>query len=789
MIGGRDVTPSHEIQAVLDRVKSRYRRFTLAGVAAGLAGAVLLAIVVGVTLDQIFALPRWFRILTLLGGMSATGWLGYRLLSGPLGGRVSDLFAARSIEGHYGHLKSGLITYVEMPSDGDDAAALRELIGERVAQDVGAVRPEIVVPPLELRRRGLFLAGVLGCGLLLFAMSPSGFWLSFRRTLLPMRNLTETRIVQVVPGDATTYKGKDLEIAIRLDGKLPPSALLRVKRPSSDPQTYELPARGEGWYRCILPGLTEGFTYSFTANDVVSDEYRVRVAEVPRLKSLAATLRFPGYTGFPPRSQDSGNLDAIEGTEATLEGIATRPLRSAALILKGRKIPSAAVRGDRFSVTLPLLESLDYAVELVDKDGNADPEPSTFRVVVRKDAPPQVTITLPGKNVELAEPQPVRLAYRVVDDFGISALRLTAKLNGKHPKTLALPVPRERLTAAETTLDLKALGVGPGDYVEYFLTATDNKDPGPQSADSAAYVVTVQSSLPLLTFADQHPDVRVEKYRDPWDRKGSVEPRADRLRADDRSKDNGLTQEPSPREPGKKDVAKLPEKKPDAAKLDPAAEEARKADSDAGREDALSKLLDEKKDLIERLLAKAGGKDSGGDGARQAGKGGADAKGGETREDGSGAKDGADKAGGAHDSDGKETADGKGELAGDQEAKRGGGGKAPGKARQGKNAGRGGTAEGGDAQGAGENADGGAGGEAGEETAKSDGAGKNPSEPGSPGKPGKPGKAGRPGRGGNGEGGEGGSDNDGDDDSTADSDNEDDYDLADLFPFGNPGGT
>jgi hypothetical protein len=782
------VNHSQEIQAVLDRVKSRHLRFTLGAVAAGLTALVLLAIAVEVALDQLFALPRWFRVLALLGGVSTTGWLGARLLSGPLGGRVSDLFAARSIEGRYAHLKSGLITYVQMSSYGDESAALRELVGERVVQEIGSVRPEIVISSRDLRRRGLFLSAALGLGVLLFAISPSGFWFSFRRTLFPIRNLSETQIAQVLPGDATAYKGKDLEIAIRLHGKLPASAQLRVNRPSSDPLTYELPNRGEGWYRCILPGVTEGFTYSFTANDVRSDDYRIRVMEAPRLKTLAATLRFPKYTGFPPRTQDSGNLDAIEGTEATLEGSATRPLRSAALLLKGRKIPSPSVRGDRFSVTLPLLESLDYAVELLDKDGNADPEPSKFRVVVRKDAPPQVTITLPGKNVELPEPQPVHLAYRVVDDFGISALSLTAKVNGKSPKVLPLPVPKERLTAAETTMDLKALGVGPGDYVEYFLSATDNKDPGPQTADSAAYIVTIQSSLPLLTFADAHPEVRVEKYRDPWDRKGSVEPKTDRLRPDDRSKDNGLTREPARREPGKKDVLKLDEKKPDPKKLDPASEEARKAEPEGAREDALSKLLDEKKDLIERLLARSDAKDSGGGAMRQKGKDGADAKGGDGRDEGAGAKEGADTAGAAPDPSGRETPEGQGQLAGEHGAARGAKAGTPGKSRDGKNAGRGGSAQGGDAQGAGENAEDGTGGEAGGQTAKSDGPGLNPSAPGASGRPGTSGKAGKPGRGGNGEGG-GEGDSEGDDDATANGDDDDDYDLADLFPFGNPGGT
>src|SRR6185295_6610491 len=163
-------------------------------------------------------------------------------------------------------------------------------------------------------RKALFLGGALGVVLILFACSPSGFWLSFRRSLLPIRNLTETQIAELLPGNSTTYKGKEIEIAVRLTGKLPATVRLEIVRPSSEPLAYELPSRGQGWYRCLLPGVTEGFRYSVTANDASSDDYRIRVADVPRLKNLAATLQFPKYTGFPPKTQDSGNLDALEGT-------------------------------------------------------------------------------------------------------------------------------------------------------------------------------------------------------------------------------------------------------------------------------------------------------------------------------------------------------------------------------------------------------------------------------------------------------------------------------------------
>ena len=763
-----------QIRDVLDRVQLRFRILSVAAVAAGLVAAVLLALAVEVAVDQILPLPRWLRVLAFLGGFTAFVGMGIRLLAGPLSGRVNDLFLARSIELRYPQLKSGLVTYVQLSSEAEESAALREIVGERVAEDVRVVEPEVVIPSRTARRTIFGLGGAVAALLLLAAISPSGFWLSFRRSLMPIRNLTETQIVRVLPGNAVAYKGKDVEIAIEVTGRRPDTVQLWVTRDIGEPVKIELPRRPDDSYRCILPGVTEPFSYMAIAHDAASDDYRVRVAEVPRLRSLAATLRFPKYTGFPPRTQDSGNIDAIEGTLVTLEGTASRPLKSATILLKDRRV-AAELRGDRFVAPFTVEESLDYSIEMVDRDGTPDPEPSKGRVVARRDAAPQVTISIPGKNVEVAEPCPVRLTCRVTDDFGITALQMTARINGKNPKVVALQVPKERIFLVEPVLDLKALDVAPGDYVEYFLTATDNKEPAPQTGQSATFVVTVQSSLPLLTFADANPDVKIEKYRDPHDRKGSVEPKAEKPLAEDKTKDAGKNQEPPKRELGKKDVFKVEEKKPEAKKDEPGGGDSAKAEKEAPRDDALSKLLEEKKDLIEKLLAKAG-KDGAGD-AKSDGREGADSKNGDGKDPlADGGKDVDHGIDGKKDSD-RSPSDA---MARKGDPKKSGKAGVAGKSRE---ATPGGAAEGGEGDGASEPNDEGAAGEPGTDPGAKKG-GATAKAAGKPGKAGKPGRAGRPGSG-NGEGGDGdGGDDDGDD---SDGDDEDDYDLADLFPFNGDG--
>jgi len=773
------VSDPRQIQNLLDRVKTRYLRLSIVAAVAGLAAAVLVALAVQVAIDQIVPLPRWFRGITLLGGVTLAGAAAWKLLAGPLAGRVNDLFLARCIEARYAHLKSGLTTYVQLTGADEESAALRELVGERVGADLDPVRPDVVVSSRDVRRRSTLLGGAVAGCLVLLAVSPGGFWRSVQRSLIPTRNLTETRIAEVVPGDATAYKGKDVEIAVRLEGKLPPAAHVRIRRESSGPATIDLPIRPDGWYRCVLPGVTESFSYSIQAHDASSDDYRLRVADVPRLKSIAALLRFPGYTGFPARKQDSGNLDAIEGTDVTLEGVATHPLKSAAVAIKGRRIPAAEVRGDKFTVRFPLGESFEYSIELIDRDGVPDPEPSKFRATARKDTPPQVTVTVPGKNVELPEAVPVNLVCRVMDDFGITSLQLTAKINGKIPKVVPLTFPHERSFVSETTLDLKALQVVPGDYVEYFLTALDNREPSAQSGQSPSFIITIQSSLPLLTFGDVNPGVKVEKYRDPLDRKGSVEPKSEKLFSEERTKEAGKTQEPPKRELARRDVHKTEEKKPDAKKDDPAASAPQKADPEAGREDGLAKLLEEKKDLVERLLAKSGAKDGAGE-ARGEGKDAAESRDADGKEQAGDGRKGDDKPGQKGDSSAG-AADKSAETARQGAGKAGREGAAS-QGRTGKNGGQGEGAEPGDgATGAGDDAQPGEPGY--EEAKKSAGGGNSTAKAGSRG-----GKQGGSGRGGQGEGGDGdGGDGDGDDGD--DGDDEDDYDLSHLFPFEQFGGS
>ena len=69
---------------------------------------------------------------------------------------------------------------------------------------------------------------------------------------------------------------------------------------------------------------------------VTSKNYRVRVADLPSVKEIHVTYHFPKWTGMKPVSEDhSGDLRAIEGTDATVDLEMSRPLQDGQLAIDG----------------------------------------------------------------------------------------------------------------------------------------------------------------------------------------------------------------------------------------------------------------------------------------------------------------------------------------------------------------------------------------------------------------------------------------------------------------------
>ncbi len=73
-----------------------------------------------------------------------------------------------------------------------------------------------------------------------------------------------------------------------------------------------------------------------TAGRLRSAEYGIRVVDLPQIESLRLTYNYPGWTGLPKRTEESGgDIRAVAGTRVALEVVTNAPLEGPLLVING----------------------------------------------------------------------------------------------------------------------------------------------------------------------------------------------------------------------------------------------------------------------------------------------------------------------------------------------------------------------------------------------------------------------------------------------------------------------
>ena len=204
----------------------------------------------------------------------------------------------------------------------------------------------------------------------------------------------------------------------------------------------------------------------------------------------------PYVEAGPQQVTDPSRIDALAGSTVTLR-IATTA--AAAAISYAGTTHTPAIQGQAATVALRLDASGGLGIDARDRAGTVV-DRRLIPIVVRPDAPPQVSIEEPGKDLVLASAaDPVRFAVRASDDLALASLTLHyTRVTGSGEQyqfdegRLAMAVSRERrdrwLGAAAPRL--AGLGLQPGDLLVVYAQAADRR-PGAAAVVSDSYVIEI----------------------------------------------------------------------------------------------------------------------------------------------------------------------------------------------------------------------------------------------------------------------------------------------------------
>ncbi len=476
------------VRAYRTQLTARILRGRLAILLAGIS-VVPLGLVVA---DHLWpgGLARWLLTGARLGWLAAgvSGILVMVLIT--LGRPLGLAFVARRIERIRQIDHNSLVNAILLRSRGPLAYAEPAV----VQQAVRALATHEPSAALELRERPthwLALLVALAAWVGYAVLGPKPIGPSLARLFGADRaapSATWLELVRPGAGDAP-HAGQPLEVEVALHGRGVREARFAVLEPSTGAVRSEYVATesvgGTGDHRRFVlpPYEVQGdLTYRCVAGDGRL-EGRIRIEPQPVVESLRIVLEPPVSAGRSPYEADGPDLAVVAGTRATFTLTANAVLSEPVFVFRGVRETRTRMRVDAerpqvAQLVLLLAESGTYHVEFSDSWAVPYRDPPEYRIDVRADAPPQVTLAVPEEadtpdgvvEVERWE----ELVAQAADDLALTEFALVVERGNGTIRQNLLPADAAVLTEA-TGRAVTARLVEPGQTVRVWFEVADGR--------------------------------------------------------------------------------------------------------------------------------------------------------------------------------------------------------------------------------------------------------------------------------------------------------------------------
>ncbi|OAI53184.1 hypothetical protein AYO47_05425 [Planctomyces sp. SCGC AG-212-M04] len=481
------------------------------------------AVLIALLSDAFFAWPAGMRIalnaIAAIGIAAIAVMVGWRLF----GSRYRAREMARLTEERLHRRDSVLINAVEFRSGLETGSESLRASVVQSADSLAAELPASAVTPATpaLRATLAGLAAIVVFGIALF-VAPRLFAAVIPRFLDPLGDhppftlLTFTPTVKPDP----LHRGRPAVVTVEITGPERVEEASLVLRPVGGAKASwdRLPMfrQSETTFSTQIARVDVDSQYHIDTPRGRSDWFEMKVSQTPLIEEAKATLSFPAYTGWKPRSQklDDRGLRVLRGTTCSI-------LVRSNLILAGGEIRLFAAEKSDVPINVvsmtrssndPQSATGEFTIERngrfelrVKSDSGFESDVLSGLIVGMPDRPPQVSITAPAETLIAVEGWKVPVEIQASDDVGIERIRLFRSVNGWSPSAVTLPHETDQagVTLAKSEFDLEALGAKAGDVINYYASADERASDRPQSTDTPTHTIQVISEAEYKDFARQ----------------------------------------------------------------------------------------------------------------------------------------------------------------------------------------------------------------------------------------------------------------------------------------------
>jgi hypothetical protein len=464
-----------QLDSYIEQLEGRLRVGALARGAAILGAAALAATVVLVLITNAFAFSHGSlisaRVALFLALAYAVGF-GFVL---PLY-QLNRHRAASKAEAVFPQFQQRLVTFAERNAENRDPFI--ELLAADTLELTRKTEPANLVPNGKLLAS--LAASAVSLSVLIWMIVSGPGYLGHGASLLwagSSRGAAPFYDLRVHPGDVVVRRNTNQVVTAQLIGLQTDKVRLyaRYQSASKWEQVTMQPQPGASGYQFLFAGLPEGVEYYIAAGPLRSRHFNIRVVDLPAVKQIRVTYRFPAWTGLKNVVEErGGDLRAVEGTDAELEVLTDRPLRDGVLVLDDQKeLGLSGGGGNLYQGTIRIEKDGSYHLAALDQ-GQRVRLSDDFFIEARKANPPEVRITRPGRDYRSSPIEEVTVSVQADGEFGLSDVSLHYSVNGGSEQIVKL-LKQKGVKQADgsTTLYLEDFKLVPGDLVSLYGTAKD----------------------------------------------------------------------------------------------------------------------------------------------------------------------------------------------------------------------------------------------------------------------------------------------------------------------------
>ena len=285
--------------------------------------------------------------------------------------------------------------------------------------------------------------------------------------------------IAVTPGDIEIEKGSRLVIEATFTGRAPASAMVMMKtgeKVQKFPMTVGL---DETVFSALVPKVEADGDYHIIFENEHSDDFKVEVFEHPRLTQADATINPPAYLKKEPRQViDTRKITVMEGSKVDWKLTLNKPVYLAELYGEDEVSILLEPSEDNPSVYLGShtpAESQRYRVHLIDADDRTNQRPPWVTVNVKKNKPPKLKLTFPGRDFDVTAVQELPFEAEVWDDVSVEKSGISYQLKDEED---SITLTEERLAGGKkhpllSLVSIEDLRAKPRDLISYHFWAED----------------------------------------------------------------------------------------------------------------------------------------------------------------------------------------------------------------------------------------------------------------------------------------------------------------------------